>query len=87
MTKEETYKYFIDLIIDTTGGKFTDPDNLMEENLSYFIERYDNTPQWDFMKKEVETLIKKGDLIGLGLYIFKAVKKYRKALNDFSAIE
>jgi len=26
------------------------------------------------MKKEVETLIKKGDLIGLGLYIFKAAK-------------
>ena len=60
MTKEETYKYFIDLIIDTTGGKFTDPDNLMEENLSYFIERkYYNTPQWDFMKRKLKHLLKK----------------------------
>ena len=84
MTKEETYDYFIDLITDTNGGKAVKLDNLMKENLSYFVERYYDTPQWDFMKKQVETLIKKGDLLGLCLYIFKAVQKYRKTLyNDF----
>lgn len=81
MTKEETYNYFVGLISDTAGSKAVDRwDNLMQENLSYFIERCYDTPRWDFMKKEVETLIKKGDLIGLGLYIFKAVKNYRKKL-------
>ncbi len=82
MTKEETYDYFIDLITDTNGGKVVNLDNLMKGNLSYFVERYYDTPQWDFMKKQVETLIKKRDLVGLGLYIFKAVQKYRKTLYD-----
>ena len=52
MTKEQTYDYFIRLINETAEGKNVASDTLMQENLSYFIDRYYNTTKWDFMKEE-----------------------------------
>ncbi len=77
MTKEETFNYFMDLITNMQGDK-----EIFQDNLSYFIERYYDTPRWGNMAERAETLIKAGDLVGLSLYLFKAVQNYRKVLYD-----
>jgi hypothetical protein len=33
------------------------------------------------MQAEVEGFLEKGDLVGLGLYLFKHISKYKKAIG------
>ncbi|MDN5311745.1 MAG: hypothetical protein PWQ68_718 [Thermoanaerobacteraceae bacterium] len=80
MTKEQTNQYFLELINKIPNKEKFGGDDLIQNNLAYFIDRYYNSPNWAYMQEEVENLLKKGDLVGLSFYIFKAIQKYRQTL-------
>lgn len=81
MTKDQTYRHFIELINQRSKSQDVVPDDLLKGNLQYLIDRYYNTSKWERMKVDMEQLIIKGDIVGLGFYIFNGIRNFRSALQ------
>lgn len=79
MSSRETFDYFLNLM-KSSGCKNITDDEAMQNNLQYLIDRYHDTAQWEYMKEDIEDMINKKDIMGLGSYIFKAIQKYRKTI-------
>ncbi len=81
LTQEEVQKHLYGLF-DKVTESIPDKDGLMRANLDYFINLYYGTTRWPYMQAEVERFLEKRDLVGLGLYLFKHISKYKEAIGS-----
>lgn len=80
MNRQQTCEYLQKLVEE----RYSNTNETLLKNLCWIVDHYYDFPIWESIKKNIESLIYKGDLQELILYVFKTTQKYKQIISRSS---
>jgi len=76
MNRQQTFEHLKQLLEE----RYPNNNETLIKNLCWIVDHYYDFPIWESIKKNIESLIYKGDLQELILYVFKTTQKYKQII-------